>query len=297
MLDDRSYMRPDYEPYGRSRLMMPMTTVLMIALIVAFALQQINGVYIHFSALRYLALSGEGLRNGYVWQLLTFQFLHASLGHIFWNLVGLWCFGRSVEDRLGKAHFLMLYFLSGVAGGLLQGVLGIAFPSHFGGPTYGASAGIAGLVAAFATMEPDARILYSLIIPLRAKHVLYISFAIALFFTLVPSNTDIAHAAHLGGILFGVAYIRRGIGFSQSLAEWNPLRRRSRREKMIKAATVKLPRFGRQANLEETTELPSEEFMSKEVDPILEKISAHGIKSLTEREREILQAARARMSK
>lgn len=98
--------------------------------------------------------------------------------------------------------------------------------------------------------------------------------------------------------MFGVAYIRRGIGFTQSsLSEWNPLRRKLRRERMIKAATVKLPRFGRQAKLEETTELPSEEFMSKEVDPILEKISAHGIKSLTERERQILQAARARMSK
>lgn len=297
MLDDRSYMRPDYEPYGRSKLMMPLTMVLMIALIVAFALQQINRVYFHSSALVYLALSPEGLLHGYIWQLLTFQFLHADLGHIFWNLVGLWCFGRSVEDRLGKARFLTLYFLSGAAGGLLQGILGIAFPSHFGGLTYGASAGIAGLVAAFATMEPDARILYSLIIPLRAKHVLYISLAIALFFTLVPSKTDVAHAAHLGGILFGVAYIRRGIGFSQSLADWNPFRRKSQREKMIKAATIKLPRFGRQAKLVETTEVPSEEFMSKEVDPILEKISAHGIKSLTEREREILQAARARMSK
>ena len=135
------------------------------------------------------------------------------------------------------------------------------------------------------------------VLPLRAKYLLYISAGIALFYMIVPSAPGIAHAAHLGGILFGVAYVRRGIGFTQSLAEWNPLRRKSRREKMIKAATIKLPRFGRQAKLVETTEVPSEEFMSKEVDPILEKISAHGIKSLTERERQILQAARARMSK
>ena len=191
----------------------------------------------------------------------------------------------------------MLYFLSGTAGGLLQGLLGIAFPMQFGLPTFGASAGIAGLVAAFATMDPDAPILFSLIIPMRAKHVFYVSLAVALFFTIVPSNYEVAHAAHLGGLLFGAAYIRRGIGFTQSLSEWNPLRRKLRREQMIKAVTVKPSRLGRQAKLVETTELPSEEFMSKEVDPILEKISAHGIKSLTEREREILQAARARMSK
>ena len=277
--------------------MMPMTTVLMIALIVAYALQQIDIAYLHSSAMDYLVLSGAGLRHGYVWQLLTFQFLHVSLSHIFWNLVGLWCFGRPVEGRLGKAHFLMLYFLSGTAGGLLQGLLGIAFPMQFGLPTFGASAGIAGLVAAFATMDPDAPILFSLIIPMRAKHVFYVSLAVALFFTIVPSNYEVAHAAHLGGLLFGAAYIRRGIGFTQSLSEWNPLRRKLRRVQMIKAATVKPSRFGRQTKLDETTELPSEEFMSKEVDPILEKISAHGIKSLTEREREILQAARARMSK
>ena len=49
--------------------------------------------------------------------------------------------------------------------------------------------------------------------------------------------------------------------------------------------------------LEEPTELPSEEFIAKQVDPILDKISAHGIQSLTERERQILQAARNKMSK
>ena len=296
MLDDRNYMRPDDRPrlFG---LGMSATILVMVSLVVAFALEQIDYGYAGGKHLAHLFLNSEDLRRGYLWELLTFQFLHAGLLHLGCNLLGIWSFGRYLENRLGQAHFLKLYFLSGVAGGLLQGVLGLAIPRIFGGPTIGASAGVFGLIAAFSLMEPDGLIMAFLVVPIRAKYLLYISGGIALFFVIVPSSPGIAHAAHLGGLLFGVAYIRRGIGFTQSLAEWNPLRRRSRRETMIKAATVKLPRFGRQAKLVETTEVASEEFMSKEVDPILEKISAHGIKSLTEREREILQAARARMSK
>jgi hypothetical protein len=135
--------------------------------------------------------------------------------------------------------------------------------------------------------------------PLRAKYLLYIEGAIALFFTLVPSDPSIAHAAHLGGILFGVAYVRWGLNLSQSWAEWRPLQRKMRSERMIKAATVKpsLSKLRRRPNPEDAQDLPSEEFISKQVDPILEKISAHGIQSLTEQERAILQAARAKMSK
>src|ERR1700730_12676358 len=140
MLDDRSYMRPDDRPrlFG---LGMPATILVMVSLVVTFALEQIDIGYFGASHLSHLLLSSEDLRRGYVWELLTFQFLHGGLLHLGCNLLGIWSFGRYVEDRLGKAHFLKLYFLSGVAGGLLQGVLGLAIPRVFGGPTIGASAG------------------------------------------------------------------------------------------------------------------------------------------------------------
>src|SRR5579863_5779182 len=124
MLDDRHYMRPDFRSRSLMGSNLPATVMLMIALVIAFALQQIDVAYLHFSIFDYLALSDQGLRQGYVWQLLTFQFLHSGILHLFSNLIGLWFFGRFVEDRLGKAHFLKLYFLSGVAGGLLQSALG-----------------------------------------------------------------------------------------------------------------------------------------------------------------------------
>ena len=207
MLDDRHYMRPDYQPQGAFGLRLPLTILLMISLVIAFALQQINAVYGHPAIVGYLALSADGLRHGYVWQLLTFQFLHFNLTHLLFNLIGVWFFGKFVEERLGRANFLKLYFLGGVAGGLLQSSLGWLLPRFFGFPTMGASAGIFALIAAFALAEPDGLILLFFVLPLRAKYLLYIETGVALFFTLVPSDMGVAHAAHLGGIIFAVAYI------------------------------------------------------------------------------------------
>ncbi len=289
-------MRPDFRPRFSLGPNLPASVMLMIALVIAFALQQIDLAYLHFPIADYFALSTAGLRRGYVWQLLTYQFLHAGLWHLFCNLIGVWFFGRFVEERLGKAHFLKLYLLSGVAGGLLQSALGWLFPYQFGMSTVGASAGVLGLIAAFAMLEPEGEILVFFVVPLRAKYLLIISGAVALFFTVVPSDPGMAHAAHLGGILFGAAYIRWGLDFARTWAEWNPLRRKARRRQMIKAATIIPARLRRLPKAEEDPDLASDEFISRQVDPILDKISAHGIHSLTENERRILQAARAKMS-
>lgn len=296
MLDDRQYMRPEYRPRFSLGRGMSMSMLMMVLLIIAFALQQIDLAYFGGVHLRHLALSSADLKHGYVWQLITFQFLHGGLLHLFGNLIGLWCFGRFVEERLGRAHFLGLYFSSGVVGGLLQGSLGWIFPNQFGWPVLGASAGVLGLIAAFSTMEPDAQILAFFVIPIRARYLFYVSLVIALFFTIVPSDPGMAHAAHLGGLLFGMAYVRWGVGSAWKWGEWNPFGGKLRRERMIKAAILPT-KLRRRPNPDESQDLPSEEFISKEVDPILDKISAHGIQSLTDRERRILEAARAKMSK
>ena len=138
--------------------------------------------------------------------------------------------------------------------------------------------------------------MFSFLFPIRAKYLLYIYGAISLFFTIVPSQ-QIAYAAHLGGMAFGVAFVRWGMNSNRSWSEWNPLRRKLRREQMIRAATINPARIRRRPKLNETQDLGSDEFISKQVDPILDKISAHGIQSLTDRERQILQAARAKMAK
>jgi membrane associated rhomboid family serine protease len=252
----------------------------------------------------WLALSKTGLTHGLVFQLLTYQFLHGSFLHLLFNVIGLYFFGRAIEEMLGSAGMLKLYLASGVVGGLLHVGLGFAFPLTFGTvAVVGASAGIFGLVAAFATRAPDQPItlLVFFILPVtfRARALLIIEGCIAVAGVVGPLlfhnyTSNIAHGAHLGGMLTGIAWIRWSMMPRPSFSFWRPLMRRAqpRRE----SARVTLRRVSRSAG-RKAEELPPAEFISREVDPILEKISARGIHSLTERERQILEAARSKMAR
>ena len=274
---------------------MPLSVVLMIMVTAAFAFQQINAVYLHWD-ISNLALGTEGLRRGYVWQLITFQFLHAGLWHLFSNLILIWFFGRMVEERIGRWRCVFLYFGSGIFGGLLHLLLAFSFPGHFGSAVVGASAGASGLLAAAIALEPEHDILVCFVLPIRAKYLLMVCMAIALFFTIVPSDPVVAHAAHLGGLLTGVAYIRWGLYAKTLQWNWRPFHAQRRRRELVRTAVLK-PSMWRQRRKSEEEDVPPEEFISREVDPILDKISAQGIQSLTPRERQILEAARARMEK
>ena len=162
----------------------------------------------------YLALSLDGLKSGRVWQLLTFQFLHAvpQPWHLLLNSWAIFLFGRVVERALGKWRMLRLYFLSGVMGGIVQMACTWIMPVHFGdAPIVGASAGAFGLVAAFAVLLPNQRLILLLffVIPIamKAKTLLWFSVAMAVFGMIVPYG-NIGHAAHLGGILTGFLFAR-----------------------------------------------------------------------------------------
>jgi membrane associated rhomboid family serine protease len=249
----------------------------------------------------YLELSLEGLKRGFVWQLITFQFLHSGFIHIIFNSLGLFFFGRDVESALGRRRLFQLYFLSGIAGGLLQMLFAFLMPQHFGGPVVGASAGVSGLVAAFAIMNWHHRFtlfIYFFPVPMSGKTLLWVSAGLAIVGVLSKISQPgggVAHAAHLGGLLGGIAFIRLG------LAERTPWRfrifeERRRKRNLVKTAVIKMPGWTTSKDII-SSDLPEEEFISKEVDPILDKISAHGIQSLTPREREILERARNKMAK
>ena len=252
-----------------------------------------------------LALSWEGLRHGYVWQLLTFQFMHAGLLHLLLNCWTIYVFGRELEIAFGAKRFLLLYFFSGTVGGLLQALAGSLvhfFPSawaeSFAGPTLGASAGAFGLVAAFAMLFPERvlTLLLFFIIPvnLRAKFLLLFAALLALFGILFPYG-GVAHVAHLGGMFTGMFFVRYAMHWN---FRWPSLRRGrgTPPRRLVKVSTGSSARWGRVKSSQET-EVPADDFLTREVDPILDKISAHGIQSLTERERRILEAARERMGK
>lgn len=280
-------------PEFRMRHAFPLTIILLILNLAVFIFIEITKAY-HadgfYNLLRHFALSTDGLAHGKIWQLVTFQFMHADRWHFIFNMLMLFFLGRSVEESIGSRHMILLYLLSGVAGGLVQASLGAAFPTVFSGPVVGASACVLALLAAFARLDPNREILLFFVLPVRAKYLFYFAAIIAAFYILVPAERGIAHGAHLGGLLAGAAYIRWIIQSPVPFHMPAMFRRRSPRMARKQAQKHRIPP-------EEDEELPPEEFISREVDPILEKISAHGIHSLTTRERRILEAARAKMDK
>ena len=194
---------------------------------------------------------------------------------------------------------MTVYLASGVMGGLVQVLAGLVLPRYLGGFVVGASAAAFGLVAAFALLFPEGVILLFFVIPLRAKHLLVLSGLLAVLGLVAPQSRDpnavhIADAAHLGGMVAGLLFIRYAIHWHWA---WPRFPRRkdmaSRRLVKVGSGAGGLWRRGRAGSIED---LPPEEFLSREVDPILDKISAQGIQSLTERERHILEAAREKMA-
>ncbi len=188
MLEDRDYMRQP--EYGR-RLSLTVALIIVNAVIFFFKLLVSGNSHSLFIENHYFALSEEGLRHGFVWQLLTFQFMHAGLLHLVVNCWAIYVFGRAIEEMLGWKKFLILYLSSGVVGGICQVLAALLWPGLFGGPVVGASAGAFGLVAAFAVLFPERELVMLLffIIPIRlsAKMLLMLSVVLALIGIIFPN--------------------------------------------------------------------------------------------------------------
>jgi len=293
MLEDRDYMRQP--AYHESRV--SFTVALLIVNAVVFVIQLIVSQSVHGFEIeqKYFSLSLDGLKSGYVWQLLTYQFMHASWMHLIFNSLAIFFFGRSVETVLGRSRFLAVYFYSGILGGVLQMLFALCLSKYFGGSVVGASAGAYGLVAAFAVINWTERftlLIYFIPVTMRGKTLLWVSIGLALVGLLTPGS-GVANAAHLGGILTGYFCVRHVFQGRWPQLEF-PLRREPRE---LAAKSTGKYTFWRSAASKPDEELSADEFLQREVDPILEKISAHGIHSLTARERETLEKARAKMQR
>jgi hypothetical protein len=148
------------------------------------------------------------------------------------------------------------------------------------------------LVAAFAVINWTERftlLFYFIPITMNGKTLLWASIGLAVL-GMLNVNSHIANAAHLGGIIAGFFYARQIL--HGNWPQWKLFRRREHPREVV-ATRTKENKFWRSAPEEE--DVSTDQFLQNEVDPILEKISAHGIKSLTAREREILEAARKKM--
>lgn len=145
------------------------------------------------------------IRAGYVWTLLTAEFSHMEFNHFIFNMLALWIFGRPTADALGPWRFLQLYIVGGVVSSFGY-LLYQALTNGGDVPSLGASGAIMAISVVFAAMYPRTRLLVFGVIPATAP-VVVAGYAILDVFGLAVRGGDgIAHAAHLGGAAYGLAY-------------------------------------------------------------------------------------------
>lgn len=217
-----------------------------------------------------------------IWEFITFQFLHGSLGHLFFNCIGLFFFGPWMERWWGSRKFIIFYLLCGCAGaifftlltfmGVLPGV------NHYSG-LIGASAGIYGIFMGVAVIAPNLRVML-LIPPIELS---MRQLAIAMFFISIGSillklgGNEGGEAGHLGGAILGFILMRHP-GLLGRDHDFKIIRPRQRGPFVSKLR----PRTSAELDQEST------------VDLILDKISREGFQSLTDAEREVLRKASER---
>jgi membrane associated rhomboid family serine protease len=202
------------------------------------------------------------------WTIVTYMFLHGGLMHLLFNMLALFFFGPRVEDRIGSRQFAVMYFVSGVAGALLSFVLSP------GASIIGASAGVFGVMLAFAWFWPHEPIHIWGIIPVPARMLVIITTVLALWSGFSGARGGIAHFAHLGGYLGAFLYLK-----------WLD---RARTAFKRKAAAAPPAADRRLANWKAVDRSRIHEANREEVDRILDKIGAHGVGSLTPQERTFL---------
>ena len=154
-------------------------------------------------------------------QYITYMFMHGNLEHLIFNMFALWMFGRQLELELGSQRFFTYYMVCGIGAALLQLGVGYAEYAHavgavgeFGAmpllrvPTVGASGAVYGLLLAFGVLHPNSMIM--LIFPpiaMKAKWFVLIYGLLELFFGISGYQAGVAHFAHLGGMLWGLALL------------------------------------------------------------------------------------------
>ena len=221
------------------------------------------------------------------WTLVTYMFLHGGFFHLAFNMLMLFFFGRDVEDRLGGTAFARYFLLCGLGGAAAS----FAFlPMAPVSMVLGSSAGVYGVMLAFALWWPDREMLiFPLPIPIKVKWFVIGLVSLDLLSGVIGRDTGVAHFAHLGGALFGFAQLKWGHTLTPRTA---PVVRRER-VRVLAHPTAQA------ADEEEPqpAQPPRSHPSYDDVDQVLEKISATGLDSLTPKERKILDEMSQRLRK
>jgi membrane associated rhomboid family serine protease len=148
----------------------------------------------------------------WLWQPVTYMFMHAGPAHILFNMLGIWMFGVELERMWGTRFFLRYYAVTGIGAALttiVVSLLPFAATAHtYTTVTVGASGALFGILLAFALYFPERPILMALLFPIPAKYFVIIIGALSYF----SSPGGVAHAAHLGGVIFGYLFLQGGRG-------------------------------------------------------------------------------------
>ncbi len=154
----------------------------------------------------WLSLIPGCINMGWIWQFVTYMFVHGSLTHLFFNMFALIMFGRVVERALGTREFLLFYFLCGILGGvvsylfyIIQGTMNVA--------VMGASGAIYALLFLSAVLFPSSRILLFFFIPLKMPYAVMLYISIEIFSQVYGVANGVAHLIHLSCIAIAWLYV------------------------------------------------------------------------------------------
>lgn len=149
------------------------------------------------------------LRNFFIWQPVTYMFLHGGIWHLIFNMLTLWMFGMQLENDWGTRQFLKYYFICGIGAGICIVLVNALVGDRYT-PTLGASGAIMGLLLAFGVLYPNQRVLMNFLFPIKAKYLVMIYAAVELWSTFGP-NTGVSSIAHLGGMVVGYVYLKASL--------------------------------------------------------------------------------------
>jgi membrane associated rhomboid family serine protease len=319
---DRDYMQPSRPSWNLRGVQWNAFRIVFWLNIAVFICQYLFGLGMDSSGGQLMPKGGVSLdllTDGHVLSLLTYMFVHGDLGHVIVNLVMLWFVGKQVYQIFGGAHFLRIYLFGGLVGAALE----IAMRAWFSdAPVYlvGASASIFALFLALAVTIPNEvfTALIYFIIPVRVRMwklaavVLGLNVVLGLLGLIwsgMPGSST-AYFAHIGGALTGWYYIRM-LGFGDHPLTYRQLWNSTPRSPTSSAppphphlVTPRRRRLGIDLEVDVAAARkrnpsgdPKVDVIREEVDPILDKISAHGLQSLSEEERLTLERASRLVSK
>ncbi len=294
MIYDRPYMRPE----GRRPANLTAMHWILYVTIGVFIAQLIVQNWFQSGAMHHLfALSSDSLRNGFVWTLITYGFLHGGLLHIGINLLLLYLFGRELVVVLGGKLFCWLYFGSALVGGAVWLAFNLNQPSTL----VGASGAVLGLIIFFICMHPNRPMAFFFIpISIRPRTIGYIIIGfnvIGFLFAELPGlgqpgGDNVAYSAHLGGALAGYLFHRLIYSSAPEIGSANPsveVPQWFKKKQKKRPAGAGVGKY--QVNITNRKDL------QKEVDRILDKINSEGFGSLSEDEKKTLDQAKDILSR